>query len=226
LRDNYRQLIQGFYTLRREMAESDFVCFRGELGGSTTFLRLRVLVPVCPDCWSLDPTATSAVPNIMADNWELDLILLGFHPDVIAELRADVSEGIGEERGPWCHECGTWLPWWEEEGGCFTKEVDFADYFGFREKENPAVSKEMRKRIIKMYGRKCFACGRKLATNGITIDHIVARSKGGTGDQINLQLLCKNCNNAKSNTQVQQKEAILHFPVRPVPSDAYEGVTW
>ena len=122
--------------------------------------------------------------------------------------------------------CGGWLPWWEDEDGCYTKEVDFSDYFGFLDKEHPSASKAMRKRIIRMYGRKCFACGRELTVDEITIDHIVARSQSGTGDQVNLQVLCEKCNTVKGNTVVEEKEAVLHFPMRPVPSDAYEGVTW
>ena len=84
----------------------------------------------------------------------------------------------------------------------------------------------MKKRIAQMYGRKCFACGRVLTRDEFTIDHIIARSRGGSGDQINLQLLCQKCNNVKDNKVATEKELILHFPMRPVPSDAYEGVTW
>jgi len=145
---------------------------------------------------------------------------------VIKELKSNIGEGIEPERGPWCYVCGDWLPWWEHEDGCYTKEIYFADYFGFDEREHPAVSKALKKRIVQMYGRKCFACGRTLTVGEITIDHIVARSLGGTGDQVNLQVLCNKCNNAKGDTWVEEKGAVLHFPMRPVPSDAYEGVTW
>jgi 5-methylcytosine-specific restriction endonuclease McrA len=141
-------------------------------------------------------------------------------------LKTEIDDGVGSERGPWCFVCGEWLPWWESEEGCYTKEVDFADYFAFEEKEHPAVRRTMRKHILQMYGRKCFACGKTLSDDEITIDHIVARSRGGTGDQANLQVLCGECNRTKGDTMVEESEAVLHFPMRPVPSDAYEGVTW
>lgn len=221
-----RQIMREFGEMRCEMAGKDFVRYRESFGGHTTFLRLKVLVPFCPDCWNLEPDAPPGVPTVSSDNWELDLLLLGFDPEVIEELKTDISAGVGEERGPWCFACGGWLPWWEDEDGCYTKEVDFADYFGFEEKEHPTVRKAMRKRIIQTYGRKCFACGQTLAADEITIDHIVARSRGGAGDQVNLQVLCKECNRAKDDTPVEEKEAVLHFPMRPIPSDAYEGVTW
>lgn len=221
-----RQLMREMGRVRREMAGKDFVRYRESFGGHTAFLQLKVLVPVCLDCWGLELGIPPRVPTVSPDDWELDLLLLGFHPEVIEELKTDISAGVGPVQGPWCFVCGRWLPWWEDEDGCYTKEVDFADYFGFEEKESPVVSKAMRKRIVQMYGRKCFACGRTLTADEITIDHIVARSRGGAGDEVNLQVLCKECNNAKGDTLVEEKEAILHFPMRPVPSDAYEGVTW
>jgi len=221
-----RQMIREFLEMRREMAGEAFVHYRESFGEYTTFLRLKVLVPICPDCWFDQPGVTSGVPNITSDNWELDLLLLGFDPNVIEKLKDDIDAGIEPERGPWCHVCGEWLPWWEIEDGCYTKIVDFADYFWFEEKEQPSVRKRMRDRITKMYGRKCFACGRTLSDSEITIDHIVARSRGGKGDQVNLQVLYEVCNKEKGDSEAEVKEAILHFPTRPVPSDAYEGVTW
>lgn len=221
-----RRLIRELGEARRELAEKDFVRYRESFGGHATFLRLKVLVPLCADCWSSEPEMNFTVPTISSDNWELDLLLLGFHPEVIEELKDDISEGVEEERGPWCFVCGNWLPWWEDEDGCYTKEVHFADYFGFEEKAHPDVRKAMKRRLIQMYGRKCFACGQTLTTDDLTIDHIVARSQGGTGDQVNLQVLCKECNSAKADIPVEGREAVLHFLMRPVPSDAYEGVTW
>lgn len=221
-----RQLMRELGDERREMAGKDFVHYRESFGGHTTFLRLKVLVPVCPDCWTSELRMPYKAPTISPDGWDVDLLLLGFHPQVIEKLKNDISEGVEPERGPWCFICGEWIPWWENEEGCYTKEVEFADYFGFVEKENPSVPKAMRKRVVGMYGRKCFACGKALSKDEITVDHIVARSRDGTGDQVNLQVLCKKCNSSKDDTVAVDKEAVLHFPTRPVPSDAYEGVTW
>lgn len=218
--------MREFLEMRREMAGDAFVHYRESFGGHTTFLQLKVLVPVCSDCWFEEPGVSGGIPVVSPDNWELDLLLLGFHPSVIEKLKADIDAGVEPERGPWCFVCGERLPWWEIEDGCYTKEIDFADYFRFEGKEHPSVRKAMRNRIVKMYGRKCFACGRTLSDGEITIDHIVARSHGGTGDQVNLQVLCEACNSSKGDSAAEMKEAILHFPMRPVPSDAYEDVTW
>ena len=94
-----RQLMRELYETRHEMAGKDFVRYRESFGGHTAFLRLKVLVPICPDCCSLELETIPRVPTVSADNWELDLLLLGFHPEVIEELKDDISEGIGPERG-------------------------------------------------------------------------------------------------------------------------------
>ncbi|MBI2866403.1 MAG: HNH endonuclease [Chloroflexi bacterium] len=221
-----RQFMREIGKTRLEMASKDYVGLRANAGGHMVQLRLKVLVPVCPDCWVYEARMQPDIPHVSADNWELDLLLLGFPPDVIQELKEELGEGITEERGPWCYYCHRWLPYWDDEEGCFSQQLEFTDYFGFHEKEGPAISKAMRQQIAQTYGKKCFSCGVDLKADEITIDHIVPRSLGGTGGQINLQVLCSACNNAKSSLLPETVVAVLHFPMRPVPSDAYEGVTW
>lgn len=43
-------------------------------------------------------------------------------------------------------------------------------------------------------GRSCKHCG---TTEKLTVDHIVPRSRGGTNDINNLQILCRACNSRK-----------------------------
>lgn len=45
-------------------------------------------------------------------------------------------------------------------------------------------------------GKSCNQCGRK---SGLTTDHIIPKSKGGTEDQSNIQILCLPCNASKSD---------------------------
>lgn len=51
-------------------------------------------------------------------------------------------------------------------------------------------------KLIDRDGKECRHCG---TTEDIAIDHITPRSKGGTDDIENLQLLCRRCNTRKLN---------------------------
>jgi 5-methylcytosine-specific restriction endonuclease McrA len=59
--------------------------------------------------------------------------------------------------------------------------------------------KELRKRVFRKYGHRCMCCGDKSKT--MHIDHIKPRSKYPHLELVfdNLQVLCKDCNMAKSN---------------------------
>ena len=51
-----------------------------------------------------------------------------------------------------------------------------------------------------LYGKqegKCAGCGHHFPFQNFTVDHIVAKSKGGTDHIENLQLLCNHCNSVK-----------------------------
>jgi 5-methylcytosine-specific restriction endonuclease McrA len=62
----------------------------------------------------------------------------------------------------------------------------------------------MRYRVLRHYGARCKACGRSPQADGVTIevDHIKPRSKfpGLELTFSNLQPLCRDCNQGKSNT--------------------------
>lgn len=58
------------------------------------------------------------------------------------------------------------------------------------------------------------------------MDHIVAVSRGGVTEVANLQPLCEPCNQEKADRGVEVIEITLTFPLRPPPSDAFEGIFW
>ena len=59
------------------------------------------------------------------------------------------------------------------------------------------ISKEVRARVWQAYGGRCVECG---ADDYLEFDHIIPHSKGGSNEENNIQLLCRRCNLAKSDT--------------------------
>ena len=58
-------------------------------------------------------------------------------------------------------------------------------------------------------GGNCNGCGTHFMPQHLTVDHIIARSKGGTGHLDNLQLLCGHCNSLKGNRPMEYLKAKL-----------------
>ena len=230
---NERTLEKIFYqiVLKHHLEEGLSVAakYRREFGGHKVNLTIEVMQPICIDCKNGMPWIFKDVPDISADNWGVDLILLGFHPDVISDLEEEIKAGIDPTiQGPFCYECKRPLPYWEDESSaCYCIEIPFNAYIGYHpEKIAKAVGKGLKKAVLEAYGKSCFGCGKALKRSEITIDHIVPRSKGGTADRFNLQPLCKTCNQERKNQLPIEKKIVLHFPLRPLPSDAYEGLVW
>lgn len=61
---------------------------------------------------------------------------------------------------------------------------------------------KIRYSILERDGFKCCACGRSPAVHGIAlaVDHVVAKSQGGSDDPGNLQTLCEECNVGKGGS--------------------------
>jgi 5-methylcytosine-specific restriction endonuclease McrA len=61
------------------------------------------------------------------------------------------------------------------------------------------VPQSTRYTVLKRDG-KCLLCGNGPDDAPLEVDHIVPRSKGGSNDISNLQVLCRPCNQGKSNS--------------------------
>ncbi len=203
--------------------------YRQQFGGHKVNLTIEVMQPICIDCKDGMPWIFKDVPDISADNWGIDLMLLGFHPDVISDMEKEIKAGIDPTiQGPFCYECKRPLPYWDDEdSACYCMEIPFSVYIGHHHPNtSKAVSKGVRKAVLEAYGTTCFGCGRNLLKKEVTMDHIVPKSEGGTADRFNLQPLCCSCNHEKDDQLPMEKTIVLHSPVRPLPSDAYEGIIW
>ena len=60
-----------------------------------------------------------------------------------------------------------------------------------------------------MQGGNCNGCGTHFLPQHVTVDHIIARSKGGTNHLDNLQLLCAHCNSLKGDRPMEYLRARL-----------------
>ncbi len=61
-----------------------------------------------------------------------------------------------------------------------------------------------------LYGKQignCAGCGVHFPFSGLTVDHILPRSRGGTDHLDNLQLLCLGCNSSKGNRTMPEWRA-------------------
>lgn len=58
------------------------------------------------------------------------------------------------------------------------------------------MRKIVRDRILNKCNYKCVKCNSK---ENLEIDHIIPLSRGGRGDEDNMQVLCKKCNRSKKN---------------------------
>jgi 5-methylcytosine-specific restriction endonuclease McrA len=67
------------------------------------------------------------------------------------------------------------------------------------------VPRKLRAEVIRLYGKRCFACG---SDGPLGIDHIHPRSHGGTAAFQNLQPLCKKCGQAKADSLPQYIVAV------------------
>ena len=58
-------------------------------------------------------------------------------------------------------------------------------------------------------GGNCNGCGTYFLPQHLTVDHIIAQSKGGTDHLENLQLLCGHCNSLKGDRPMEYLKARL-----------------
>ena len=221
---------------RQELDEflEKIVELRRGLGGYKADVTVLIARPVCIDCahsWiSFFPELREKdCPDVSQVNWQMDLLMLGFDPAEVAAVEEAILEGIeAETRGPFCYGCHRPLPYWEDENCAFyVVSETLYEHIGRQfEADALSIGKSLKKAIVKIYGSSCFGCGKSLKASEVTMDHIVPKSLGGTADIFNLQPLCEACNQAKADQPPTQKGVTLHFPLKPLPGEAYEGAIW
>ena len=186
---------------------------------------LWLVVPLCYGC-ALDRSCDGVVrPFIHPIHWQAGI------RESIGEtvLRMTRRQLRGDPTFAYqCHSCHTSLRPWDGDQ-MSASHLHLEEYFDFPldapGRRKPSAS--VRKLIQQLYGNKCFGCGaRKTRENDLHIDHIIPQSKGGTSAFRNLQPLCEQCGNSKSDRQPNQVEVCSTIFFGPYPSDSYEGLFW
>jgi len=200
-----------------------FVELRKRRADFMTCVEFDVYVPWCGNCCGREQRQLEEncdPPDINPATWEKDLREFG----VVQEEIERIIRG-------WpvmCYRCGQKIRY-DGSDGVYVKSVPFAVYFeGLLE----GGRKKLQRKVYQAYGGACFGCKRKVCWKERSIDHIRPQKPGngrraGTDELLNLQLLCKECDNeVKRNKEPKIQSFVFHFPLVPTPSDAYEGVVW
>ena len=75
----------------------------------------------------------------------------------------------------------------------------------------PANSAANKKLLYGEQAGNCEGCGQHFQVQNLEVDHIIAKSKGGTDHLANLQLLCGSCNKIKGNRGMEYLKAKLQL---------------
>ena len=99
---------------------------------------------------------------------------------------------------------------WNELGLMGGKQSNARTDIPMRTDREPAPPlSELKVVLYGAQGGNCNGCGTHFLPQHLTVDHIIARSKGGTGHLDNLQLLCGHCNSLKGNRPMEYLRARL-----------------
>lgn len=88
-------------------------------------------------------------------------------------------------------------------------EAKLAADLAARTKARPKTPNNKRVKVAKRYGWQCWWCNQRLRKeygwqNSATIEHLVPRSRGGTGEMWNLAAACHRCNLARGTMDMEE----------------------
>jgi len=227
IRPSSKQFDHLIANLSRQSAQHGFVKIRKKFCDYMASLNAIVLLPVCVDCHSHECHVfgqSIEPPDISEYTWKEDLAWeVGLTEYEIRQIDERIKNGGDIELR--CGKCSNLLEYGKDN--FYVESEPFSEYFSIPESTHRAPSKQLREEIIKLYGQRCYRCSEKLSKEDVTCDHIIARVHNGLTSSLNLQILCKNCNNkVKAGRKTKIINVNLTFLFRPPPHDFYEEVMW
>ncbi len=111
-----------------------------------------------------------------------------------------------------------------------TQKMQDPEISGTEYQQGELQGYEVREYLLEKWNRKCAYCG---ATNRpLEVEHIVAKSNGGSNRVSNLTLACKQCNVRKGNSlledfvkEPQKRQTILRYAKQPLKDAAAVNAT-
>ena len=106
-----------------------------------------------------------------------------------------------------------------------TQKIQNPEIQGTEYQQGELFGYEVREYLLEKWQRKCAYCGVK--NKPLEVEHILARSKGGSNRVSNLTLSCRSCNQRKGNSSLEsfikdpkKRKAILRFAKAPLKDAA------
>ncbi len=183
---------------------------------------LWLLAPCCTECALSNPLTGNAIPDILPQSWECDL-LLSVCQSVLGQTQTALREN--PDFHYFCKTCGRELrPWVDSQ--IYVVSYHLEEHYGIPletpPRKKPAII--LREQIIGLYDNRCFGCNSE--KERLDIDHILPKAAGGDAAFRNLQPLCRLCGARKGNQLPEEIEVYSTIYFGPYPSDGYEGLFW
>lgn len=169
-----------------------------------TFMDISILVPICATCKkSADQQVGEfTLPKVNFPDWKSNYESIGIDRVIIVMIEEQISKKNWESL--FCFSCQTQIYFPKpflapRTNNFFIYSTPISEFYGIKRSSGKKPPQWMRDALATIYGEKCFSCN-KLLSKGLTHDHIYPRSLGGDTNFLNLQLLCRECNNKKAGT--------------------------
>lgn len=193
---------------------------RREIGNSIVAFEPWVLRPFCWGCarnmYGMEDDDIGREPNVIPVLPSTSEYILCLYDRANQETTFIIDE---ENQSP--YELGCWLCGQDLEihdGATIPIYIDsFSEYFQVPEGGMADPPASFKRRLKTVYGNSCVNCRNEFEDEDLTVDHIVARVHGGDSSPLNLQVLCRACNEKKADAPAQTLELYLDFDLQPLP---------